>query len=962
MSDVSNSGVPPPAIVIDSYDDADINNDTETEAVIDTVKKGDRDDEIISSSKKLIDLRAGETEIHVKNNDSKSESSGAGNPEPQSPVTLQVPITSNRHIKSSVNIADGMASEIKQPSEKFADDSKTSLTTSNSKTDNSISQQHVTLQVPPTLNSIKSSLNVQDGVPSSESQRTGHVTFNFNREENSVMTSLRRHNSSETLREEELKHLTEEDLLLAQTLIKDAEGGRNFTYKTEPVYVRFYILYHRWHLRWLLYFFILLNLCLALFEKPARPGWLLPFWATMIMEVFCLLFFIVRVIHTAYFSLPHVFWKDTKNIMVIGIIALTILDMICYIIWINAAPDSHTVRWSRPLRSWLIINFSDGKQIRRAFRNIRRTVPEIANVLFLFFMNVLLFALLAVKLFGRRKGLIYPDNQPYFKNYFDSVWDLYVLVTTANNPDVMMPAYDESKWFALFFVVYLIICLYVFMSIVLAAIYNNYRQNLKNEIKEAVFGKRKKLREAFEILKITRDGKEIITHTIWIAIMSKVLPKRSKEQLHLLMTILDLESAGYITKPQFLNLVNLLQVPLTEVKDRQTFIERHFDFYNAKASRILRICVRHKYFRYFFDFMIFLNAWFIGFDVDEADWFFLAIFMVEIICKLYVFGPKEFFMRAWNVFDFFVIGAAVIASAIESIRQEGNSEELSTLDVLLVLRVMRLVKIIASIRRFKVILMTIMNIGPSIATYGGVIFVLYYSFAIIGMEIFQGLVRFHGYNETKFSDKFCGNPALNNTMFYRAHYCNNNFNDLLNSFVVMFELTVVNQWHVITSGFVFVTNKGARLYFILFHLSCVVIVLNIFVAFVLEAFILEYSLQKGGKMESVVESKIKGLGLGLGQVPKAVPDRTPDADKVELVINEQEPGRSTPPIEESDEESDTDSIPDLSREQGLRFHLRKKGRKKVEVLLQQMFEVEILDDESEERVIKPRTVTLDSIT
>ena len=47
--------------------------------------------------------------------------------------------------------------------------------------------------------------------------------------------------------------------------------------------------------------------------------------------------------------------------------------------------------------------------------------------------------------------------------------------------------------------------------------------------------------------------------------------------------------------------------------------------------------------------MIFLNAWFIGFDVDEADWFFLAIFMVEIICKLYVFGPKEFFLRAWNV-------------------------------------------------------------------------------------------------------------------------------------------------------------------------------------------------------------------------------------------------------------------------------------------------------------------------
>ena len=30
--------------------------------------------------------------------------------------------------------------------------------------------------------------------------------------------------------------------------------------------------------------------------------------------------------------------------------------------------------------------------------------------------------------------------------------------------------------------------------------------------------------------------------------MSKVLPKRSKEQLSLLMTILDLESAGYISE------------------------------------------------------------------------------------------------------------------------------------------------------------------------------------------------------------------------------------------------------------------------------------------------------------------------------------------------------------------------------------------------------------------------------
>lgn len=48
-----------------------------------------------------------------------------------------------------------------------------------------------------------------------------------------------------------------------------------------------------------------------------------------------------------------------------------------------------------------------------------------------------------------------------------------------DTPCFRMPAYNRSSWFALFFVVYVIVCLYIFMSIVLATIYNNYKKNLK---------------------------------------------------------------------------------------------------------------------------------------------------------------------------------------------------------------------------------------------------------------------------------------------------------------------------------------------------------------------------------------------------------------------------------------------------------------------------------------------------
>lgn len=65
------------------------------------------------------------------------------------------------------------------------------------------------------------------------------------------------------------------------------------------------------------------------------------------------------------------------------------------------------------------------------------------------------------------------------------------------------------------------------------------------------------------------------------------------------------------------------------------------------------------------------------------------------------------------------------------------------------------------------------------------------------MEIFSGKFDFYGYEENEATEEkhFCGNPALNGTFFFKFHYCNNNFNDFLKALVLLFELTVVNQWH-----------------------------------------------------------------------------------------------------------------------------------------------------------------------
>ena len=60
----------------------------------------------------------------------------------------------------------------------------------------------------------------------------------------------------------------------------------------------------------------------------------------------------------------------------------------------------------------------------------------------------------------------------YFATLKDSFISLFVLLTTANYPDVMMPAYDTSYAAAIFFIVYIGLELFIFMNLVSGDLYD----------------------------------------------------------------------------------------------------------------------------------------------------------------------------------------------------------------------------------------------------------------------------------------------------------------------------------------------------------------------------------------------------------------------------------------------------------------------------------------------------------
>lgn len=112
--------------------------------------------------------------------------------------------------------------------------------------------------------------------------------------------------------------------------------------------------------------------------------------------------------------------------------------------------------------------------------------------------------------------------------------------------------------------------------------------------------------------------------------------------------------------------------------------------------------------------------------VDDAC---LVIFCFEITMKLIVYRLK-FFRDGWNIFDFAVVAIALLP----------NTGGLSVLRALRVLRLLRLATAVPSMRR---VINGMFSALPGGASVAGVLFIMYYVGAIIGVNLFSKTVPQH---------------------------------------------------------------------------------------------------------------------------------------------------------------------------------------------------------------------------
>ena len=164
---------------------------------------------------------------------------------------------------------------------------------------------------------------------------------------------------------------------------------------------------------------------------------------------------------------------------------------------------------------------------------------------------------------------------------------------------------------------------------------------------------------------------------------------------------------------------------------------------------------------------------------------------------------------------------------------------------------------------------------------------VFYFFAIIGMEIHAGRLFDGCCQETPVAAYYssarpCAGPA--------SLYWMNNFNNIVNAYITLFELLIVNNWFVVMDGHVAVTNRADRAFFIFFYLIAVVVVINVVVAFLLDTFMLRIQGSSATLSADGGNNDLRGTNNGVYQgvlrVPRAGPRLTHAVTRQTLMKSE----------------------------------------------------------------------------
>uniref|UniRef100_A0A8C3L112 Voltage-dependent L-type calcium channel subunit alpha n=1 Tax=Chrysolophus pictus TaxID=9089 RepID=A0A8C3L112_CHRPC len=505
---------------------------------------------------------------------------------------------------------------------------------------------------------------------------------------------------------------------------------------------------------------------------------------------------------TAYGAFLHKgsFCRNSFNILDLLVVAVSLISMGFESSTISVVKILRVLRVLRPLRA---INRAKG--LKHVVQCVFVAIKTIGNIVVVTTLLQFMFACIGVQLFKVRDVsdgghfINYVDGDPnqielkervwfhnafHFNNVFSAMMSLFTVSTFEGWPELLYraidtndenkgPIYNYRVEIAMFFIIYIILIAFFMMNIFVGFVIVTFQEQGESEYKNC---------------ELDKNQRQCVQYALKARPLRRYIPK------------------------------------------------------NPYQYQIWYV-VTSSYFEYLMFFLIMLNTICLGMQhynqsaemnhvSDILNVAFTVLFTLEMILKLMAFKAKGYFGDPWNVFDFLiVIGSIidVILSEIDVSDPDDNSRVSITFFRLF--RVMRLVKLLSRGEGVRTLLWTFIKSFQALPYVALLIVMLFFIYAVIGMQMFGKIAMVDG------------------TQINR----NNNFQTFPQAVLLLFRCATGEAWQEIlldcsygkrcdpesdyAEGEEYTCGTGfAYFYFISFYMLCAFLIINLFVAVIMDNF------------------------------------------------------------------------------------------------------------------------------
>uniref|UniRef100_A0A5K3EJD7 Voltage-dependent L-type calcium channel subunit alpha n=1 Tax=Mesocestoides corti TaxID=53468 RepID=A0A5K3EJD7_MESCO len=506
------------------------------------------------------------------------------------------------------------------------------------------------------------------------------------------------------------------------------------------------------------------------------------------------------------------FLRGMFNLLDLIVVFVALISFVLENEAISAVKILRVLRVLRPLRA---INRAKG--LKNVVQCVVTALKSIGNIMLVTILIEFVFAVIGVQLFkgkyvscndpsklteqdckgffieyehGRPANVVervWTHSELNFDNVANAMLTLFVVLTFEGWPPIlyagidsneedMGPLHDHRKYIALYFISYLIVASFFMVNIFVGFVIVTFQREGEREYKNCELNKNQ--RKCIEYALKARPRRRYIPkghlqYKIWSMVVSRKLEI-------LIFTFI------------FLNTVTLAC--------------KH-DKMDPTFSSVL----------------------------DNFNYFFTAVFTVEFILKLSAFSFRHYFGDPWNVIDFII----VLGSYIDIIVSKASSETTLKFNInfFRLFRVMRLVKLLSKEESIRKLLWTFIKSFQALPYVALLIAMLFFIYAVIGMQLFGKISLYQ--------------PGLEpgeDGVIHRS----NNFRSFFFALLVLFRSATGESWQEImlacTPGRKCAVdsedgsegmNCGSNLaypYFITFYLFCSFVIINLFLAVIMDNF------------------------------------------------------------------------------------------------------------------------------